>query len=59
MAKDHRIFHQNKVGWFIELPDHVEGPMDSREEAQKFVHLLNIVGMARSAEVACTDKECC
>lgn len=58
MAKEQRIYHRNKVGWFVELPDHLEGPMDSREEAQNFANLLNRVGMARSAEVACTDNEC-
>lgn len=57
MAKEQRIYH-NKTGWFIELADHVEGPMDSREEALNFANLLNRVGMARSGEVACTDKEC-
>ena len=58
MAKEHRIFHQSKMGWFVELPDHVQGPMDTREEAQTLANLLSIAGMARSAEVACTDKEC-
>lgn len=58
MAKEHRIFHQSKIGWFVELPDHVEGPMDSREEAQHLANLLNLAGMARTADVACTDKDC-
>lgn len=58
MAKEHRIYHQNKMGWFVETADHVEGPMDTREEALTLANLLNIAGMARSADVACTDKEC-
>ena len=58
MAKEQRIYHQNKIGWFVELSDHVEGPMDSREEALKLANLLSLAGMARSGVIACTDKEC-
>lgn len=58
MAKEHQIYHRNKLGWFVELSDHVEGPMDTREEAQTLANLLHLAGMARSTEVACTDKEC-
>lgn len=58
MAKEQYIFQRNKIGWFVEMPDSVEGPLESREEAVRFANLLKRVGMARSAEVACTEQEC-
>lgn len=58
MAKEQHIYHRNKVGWFVETSGHVEGPMESHEEAVNFANLLTRVGMARSAEIACTEQEC-
>jgi hypothetical protein len=58
MANEQRIYHRNKIGWFVEMPGYLEGPLQTREEAVNFANLLNRVGMARSAEIACTDKEC-
>ena len=58
MVKEQHIYHRNKIGWFVEMPGYVEGPLGSREEAVNFANLLERVGMARSAEIACTEKEC-
>jgi hypothetical protein len=58
MATEQRIYHLNKIGWFIELPDRVEGPLESRQEAVDFANLLRLVGMARSGETACTEQDC-
>ena len=58
MAKEQYIYHRNKIGWFVEMPDSVEGPLESREEAVHFANLLKRVGMARSAEIACNEQEC-
>lgn len=58
MANEHNIYHRNKIGWFVEMPDSVEGPLESREEAIRLANLLKRVGMARSAEIACMDMEC-
>ena len=58
MAKEHHIYHRSNIGWFVEMPDTVEGPLESREEAVRLANLLQRVGMARTGEVACTDQEC-
>lgn len=57
MAKEHHIY-KNNIGWFVEMPDTIEGPLESREEAVRLANLLKRVGMARTAEVACTEQEC-
>ena len=33
MANEQRIYHRNQVGWFVEAPGYLEGPLESREEA--------------------------
>lgn len=57
MAKQPNVFKQEGKGWFIQLADHLEGPLDSREEAQRFLNLILLTCAARK-EIACLDKEC-
>ena len=58
MTTQQNIYHRNKIGWFVEVPGHTEGPMESREEALCFANLLNKVNIARTSEIACTEQEC-
>ena len=58
MVREHQIYHRNNIGWFVEMPDSIEGPLESREEAVRLANLLKRVGMARTGEVVCTEQEC-
>lgn len=58
MANEQQIYYRNKMGWFVEIPGHAEGPLESHEEAVNFANLLSRVDMARCAEIACTEQEC-
>ncbi len=56
MATDSNIIHKSS-GWYIETPLGPIGPMDSQQEADQFLNLMNTASIAR-AEMGCTDSEC-
>ena len=57
MAKKPSIYQKEGLGWFIEMADRLEGPLDSREEAHSYLKLILLACAARN-EIACLDKEC-
>lgn len=56
MAIELRIV-QTGAGWFVETPVGTMGPMESQQEADALIALMNTAAVAR-AEMACTDSEC-
>lgn len=48
---------QTAQGWFVETPEGRIGPMESRQEATRYLTLMQLAKAAGS-ETACTDTEC-
>lgn len=57
MAKEPLIYLVDGQGWYIEDAGKREGPMDSCQDAERFLHLIQLTNAARS-ECACLDREC-
>ena len=57
MAKETNIYQSEDHGWYIESCGQVFGPMESSQDAQEYLQLLERANAART-EVACLDKEC-
>ena len=57
MSEQANVYQKDGLGWFIELADRIEGPLDSCEEAQNYLKLVLLAGAARTG-FACLDREC-
>ncbi|MDH5447084.1 MAG: hypothetical protein OEY52_16165 [Gammaproteobacteria bacterium] len=57
MAPNPNVYQKEGIGWFIRLSDREEGPLESNEEAQRYLKLLLLTCAART-EVACLEREC-
>ena len=57
MAKEPNIYQKEGLGWFIDIAGKIEGPLDSCEEARRYLKLM-ILSCAARTEVACLDREC-
>lgn len=57
MAKEPHIYQKDGLGWYVESAGSLEGPLDSCQDAQQYLHLMQLVKAARS-EVVCLDREC-
>lgn len=57
MTNEHNIYQKEGIGWFIDMAGKVEGPLDSCEDAQRYLKLIVLACAARS-EVACLEREC-
>lgn len=56
MAKASQVI-QTGQGWYVETPTGRVGPMDSRDEANAYLALMQIADAA-GTELACTEAEC-
>lgn len=57
MAKEAHIIQKEGLGWYIESAGSLEGPLDSCQDAQQYLQLMQMVWAAR-LEVVCLDREC-
>ncbi len=56
MATEINVIHTGQ-GWYIETPQGRVGPMESQQDANAYVSLMQIA-VAAGTEVACTEAEC-
>ena len=56
MATEIQII-QSGQSWFVVTPEGRYGPMESQQEANNYLKLLQLASAAGS-ETACTDAEC-
>ncbi len=57
MVREPRIYQKNGQGWYVESTDNLEGPLDSCQDAQQYLQLMQRVKAART-EIVCLDREC-
>ena len=57
MAKEAHIYQKEGLGWYIELAGNIEGPLESCEDAENYVQLIQLVCAARK-DFACLNGEC-
>lgn len=57
MVKEPHIYNKDGLGWYIDSAGILEGPLDSRQDAQQYLQLMKVASAART-EVVCIDREC-
>ena len=57
MIKEPLIYQRDGLGWYVETAGKLEGPMDTCQDAQDYLKLIQMVDAART-EVVCLDREC-
>lgn len=57
MVKEPLIYQKDGAGWYVESAGGLEGPLDSCQEAEKYLQLIQMARAART-EVVCLDREC-
>ena len=57
MAKTPCIYQKKGMGWFFELSGKIEGPLNTRDEAQKYLNLMLLTCAARN-DIDCLNQEC-
>ena len=57
MTREPHIYKKDGFGWYVDSAGVLEGPLDSCQDAQQYLHLMKLVNAART-EVVCIDREC-
>lgn len=57
MAKEARIYQLEDHGWYIEIAGQIAGPLDSANDAQEYLRLIEKTHAART-EVVCLETGC-
>lgn len=57
MTIEARIYQLEDHGWYVEQAGQIAGPLDSANDAQEYLLLVEKTHAART-EVVCLDAEC-